>query len=85
MTDQHDAPLDGRQLSPHAPLGSLFWVLLLVFTPSAVLWAIKMPKEHPQRTMALVVSLSTLAFCFVLLGVAVLMGMYVYRMLMMGL
>jgi hypothetical protein len=41
----------------YRPLGCLFWIAALFLTPVAVIWAFLLPKGHPRKPMAILVTL----------------------------
>lgn len=60
--------------SASSQLGCLYWGLAFFLPPVALAWAFFVPKDHEQRTMALVVSLSMSVLMGACLGLGVVLA-----------
>ena len=69
----HAAPVVPLSVESHKPLGCLFWLCVVFLTPIALIWAFVLPRDHPQRRIAILVPalLLALSFVFVALAIAV--------------
>ena len=63
----------------YEPLTGLFWSLLWVFTPAAVVMAFRLPKGHPEKLKALFWSNFALLTAFLLLGVLIFQVFWLLR------
>ncbi len=55
---QPPARVAGVEATPqetHSRVGCWYWLLVVFFTPGALIWGILLPKGHPQRTAAIVI------------------------------
>lgn len=39
----------------HSRVGCLYWLLVVFFTPGALIWGIVLPKDHPQKAAAIII------------------------------
>lgn len=61
------AAASGGGIDGEKPLGVLFWLVLVIFTPAALIWAIVLPSGHSQKRMAIIASVLVLFVAPVLL------------------
>lgn len=49
------AGVDTAASPQHSRVGCLYWLLVVFFTPGALIWGIVLPKDHPQKAAAIII------------------------------
>lgn len=51
---KHDVDVKSETEPENFIVAAVFWLLVLFFPPAAIVWALGLPKKHPQKIMGLI-------------------------------
>jgi len=65
---QQQAQTSGGPKQPEKKLGCLFWIVMILFAPAALIWALTLKKDHPQRKLGIIIP-SVLMAIFIIVAI----------------